>query len=168
MRSRCERFLRALVPVGRDPLEVEVDGGPQDVSDPRAVVLFGQDQPLRILEKDIHTERRAVCALLSTQSRKPQNLLRTRGGRADASLGVDNHVDLEVEHSFLETACEYVSCEAGHLLCPSQRVDDVVHLRPKARVVEHGELIEPGVVDEASVAQPENGVFGMLGIGYNG
>ncbi len=50
-------FLRALVPVGRDPLEVEVDEGPQDVSDPRSVVLFGFGQPLRVLEMDIRTER---------------------------------------------------------------------------------------------------------------
>ena len=47
-------------------MEVEVDDGPQDVSDPSAVVLFGLDQPLRILEKNIHAERRAVCASLRT------------------------------------------------------------------------------------------------------
>jgi hypothetical protein len=34
---------RALVPVGRDPLEVEVDDGPQSISDPGPVVLFGFD-----------------------------------------------------------------------------------------------------------------------------
>jgi len=54
-------FSRALIPVRRDPLQVEVDHGPQDVCDPRAIVLFRLDQPLRIFEKDVDTEGRAVC-----------------------------------------------------------------------------------------------------------
>jgi hypothetical protein len=41
-------------------LEVEVDYGPQDVSDPRAIFLFGLDQPFGKFEKDIDAERGAV------------------------------------------------------------------------------------------------------------
>ena len=107
-------------------------------------------------------------ALRSEPSPKTAKSLRTRGGRTDASLGVDKHLDLEVEHGLLETACKYVSGEAGHLLRPRQCVDDVVQLRAQARVVEHGELVEPGVVDKASVAQPVDGEFGVIGVGYNG
>jgi hypothetical protein len=60
---------RALVPMGRDPLEVEVNDRPQDVSDPCAIVLFGLNQPLRILEKDIRAEGRAICTSLRTNSK---------------------------------------------------------------------------------------------------
>ena len=147
-------------------MEVEVDDGPQGVSDPGAIVLFGFDQPLRIFEKDIRAERRAVCDSLKATDPKIATCLRTSCGGTDASLGVGDHVDLEVEHGLLETACEYVSGKTGHLLRPCQRVDDVVHLRAKARGVEHGELVNPGEVDVASPAQPVDGVFGDIRIGY--
>ncbi len=44
----------------RDPLKVEVDHGPQDVSDPRAIFLFGLEQPFGIFNEVGGTERRAI------------------------------------------------------------------------------------------------------------
>jgi hypothetical protein len=54
---------------------------------------------------------------------------------------------LEVEHGLFEATCEYISGEADHLLRSSERMDDVVHLRTQACVVENGEFIEPWMVD---------------------
>ena len=132
------------------------------VGNPGAIILFGLHQPLRILEKDIHAERRAVCAPLRTRSKTTQ-ILRTRGGRTDASLshGVKKSPELEVKHGLIYATIKYISGDADHLLRPCERVDNVVHLRAQARVALHGELIDPGVVDEASVAQPVDGVFGV-------
>jgi hypothetical protein len=44
----------------RDPLKVEVNGRPEDVSDPRAVLLFRSKKPLGIFDQDKCTERRAI------------------------------------------------------------------------------------------------------------
>ena len=54
-------FSRALIPVRGDPLQVDVDGWPQDVSYPCPVVLFGLDQPLRIFDQDVGAEGGAIC-----------------------------------------------------------------------------------------------------------
>jgi hypothetical protein len=154
--------------VGRNPSEIEVDDGPQVVSNPGAVFLIGLHQPLRILEKDVRAERRAVCdSIRSEHDPKTTKLLRTRCGGTDASGGVENFLELEVQHGLPDATCEYVSGEADHLLRPCERVDNVVHLRAQVRVAEHGELIEPGVVYEASVAQPVDGEFGVIRIGYD-
>jgi len=56
--------IRAFVPVLTNPLEVEVDGRPEDVGDPCAVVLLWLKEPLSIFEKDYRTERGAVCHLV--------------------------------------------------------------------------------------------------------
>ena len=114
------------------------------------------------------TRKGGPSALRLEPDSKTTKCLRTRGGGTDANLFVENHVDLEVEHGLLDTTCEYISSKADHLLRPRERVDDVVHLRAQARIVEHGELVEPRVVDETSVAQPVDGEFGVFGIGYNG
>ena len=57
---RMRLFSRAFVPVRGDPLEVEVDHGPEDVSDPRAIVLFRLEQPFGVFDEVGGTERRAI------------------------------------------------------------------------------------------------------------
>ena len=42
--------LRALIPVRRDPLQVEVDCRPEDIGDPSAVVLFRFEEPISVLD----------------------------------------------------------------------------------------------------------------------
>jgi hypothetical protein len=44
--------IRALVPVLGDPLEVEVDGRPEDIGDPGAIMLLRLKKPLSILDQD--------------------------------------------------------------------------------------------------------------------
>jgi hypothetical protein len=43
-----------------DPLKVEVEIRPQNVGDPRSVLLLGLDQPFRVFEQDISAERRSI------------------------------------------------------------------------------------------------------------
>jgi len=40
--------IRVLIPVQRDPLEIEVDGWPQDVCRQGAIILFGLSEPVSI------------------------------------------------------------------------------------------------------------------------
>ena len=61
---------RALIPVGRDPLQVKIDDGPQDVGDPRAIISFRLDQPFGVFDQVGGAERRAVCPLALRQKRK--------------------------------------------------------------------------------------------------
>jgi len=49
--------LRALIPVQRHPLEVEIYGRPEHIGHPSAVFLFRFKQPFRILDQDHRTER---------------------------------------------------------------------------------------------------------------
>ena len=65
-------FSRALVPVGRDPLQVDVNGWPQDVGHPCPVVLFGLDQPLRIFDQDVGAEGGAICPSVQTKGNRAQ------------------------------------------------------------------------------------------------
>jgi hypothetical protein len=44
--------IRAFVPVLTNPLEVEIDGRPEDVGDPCTVVLLRLKEPLGIFEHD--------------------------------------------------------------------------------------------------------------------
>jgi hypothetical protein len=53
--------IRAFVPVLTNPLEVEVDGRPEDVGDPGTIVLLRLKEPLGIFEHDQRTEWGAVC-----------------------------------------------------------------------------------------------------------
>ena len=55
--SHC---LRALIPVHGDPLEVEVDGRPEVVSYPSAIVLFRFYEPFSILDIDDCTKCRPI------------------------------------------------------------------------------------------------------------
>jgi len=52
--------LRALIPVQRDPLKVKIDGRPEHIGDPCAIVLFGFKEPLSILNQYRGTERRSI------------------------------------------------------------------------------------------------------------
>ena len=48
--GRMTCSLRALIPVGRDPMQVEVDCGPENISDPSVVVLFRFEEPISVLD----------------------------------------------------------------------------------------------------------------------
>ena len=151
-----------------DPLEVEVDHGPQDVSDPRPIVLFGLDQPFGIFDEDVDTERRAIYPCVSYNSREQTGSRRTCGRGADAGTLIENHLKLDTKYCLCDATSENVSSEADHLLCSSESVDNVVHLGAQTRVPKYGELIEPGMVDEAGVAQPVDRELGMFRIRDNG
>jgi hypothetical protein len=92
----------------------------------------------------------------------------TRGGGPNPSLRIEKLVELDIEHSLPEATSVYVPSEADHLLCSCKSMDHIVQLGPQARIIEHGELVEPGVVDEASVAQPVNRELGVVGIWNDG
>lgn len=99
----------------------------------------------------------------STLKRK-RKCSRTRGGGADASLGIEKFVELDIEHGLTDATCEHVPGEADHLLGPGEGVDDVIELWAQTLVSEHGELVEPWVVDEAGIAQPVDRELGVLRI----
>jgi hypothetical protein len=73
-------------------LEIEVDHGPQDVSDPRAIVLFGLEQPLGVFDEVGSTERRAVYPSVSDNGRAQTRSPHTCGRGADAGLLIENHL----------------------------------------------------------------------------
>jgi hypothetical protein len=85
-------FSRAFVPVRSDPLEVEVDHGPQDVSDPRAIILFGLEQPFGVFDEVGGTERRAIYPCVSDNGRAQTPSPRTCGRGANAGLLFENHL----------------------------------------------------------------------------
>jgi len=58
---RTTNNLRALIRVQRDPRKVKIDGRPEHIGDPGAMVLFGFKEPLSILNQCRHTERRRIC-----------------------------------------------------------------------------------------------------------
>jgi len=96
----------------------------------------------------------SVPALRQAETRSRAQISRTRGRGADASLGIEKFVELDIEHGLLDATGEHIPSEAGHLLRPGEGVDDVVELRAQTLVSENGELVEPRVVDEAGVTQP--------------
>jgi hypothetical protein len=159
--------------VGRDPLQVKVDYGPQNVLNPSAVFLSRLDQPFRVLEQDINAERWAICRSTALRNRKEGTLKKTLkshtcGGGTDASLGIKKFVEFDIEHSLSDATGEYVPSEADHLLGSRESVDHIVHLGSQARIIEYSELVEPGMVDEAGVAQPVNRELGMVRIWDDG
>jgi len=85
-------FSRAFVPVRSDPLEVEVDHGPKDVSDPGAIVLFRLPQPFGIFNEFGDTERRAIYPCVSDNGRAQTQSPRTCGRRADPGTLIENHL----------------------------------------------------------------------------
>jgi len=108
-----------------------------DFCDPRAIILLRLDQPLRIFEQDVDTGWKAI---------------HSRG--ANASLGIEGFVKLEIEHGLLDATGKHIPSETDHLLCPGEDVDGIVELRAQTLVSENVELAEPRVVDEAGVTQP--------------
>jgi hypothetical protein len=92
----------------------------------------------------------------------------TRGGGANASLRVEKFVELDIEHGLPNTTGVYIPGEADHLQGSRESVDYIVHLGPQAIVIEYGELVEPGVVDEAGIAKPVNGELGVVWIWNDG
>lgn len=152
----------------RDPLEVKVDHGPQDVSDPRPIVLFGLDQPFSIFEEVVDTERRAIYLCVSYGGREQTESRRTCGRGADAGFLIEDYLKLDTKYCLRDAAGENVPSQADNLLCSGESVDNVVHLRAQTRVPEYGELIEPGMVDEAGVAQPVDRELGMIRIRDDG
>jgi len=75
-----------------DPLKVEVDHGPQGVSDPRAIVLFGLEQPFGVFDEIGDTERRTIYPCVSDNGRAQTRSPRTCGRGADAGLLIENHL----------------------------------------------------------------------------
>jgi hypothetical protein len=61
---------------------------------------------------------------------------------------------MNIEHGLLDTTSIDISGEADHLLGTDERVCQVICHGAKACVAEHGEFVQPGMIDEASVAQP--------------
>jgi hypothetical protein len=162
-------FSRALIPVRRDPLEVEVDHGPQDVSDPRAIFLFGLEQPLAEFDQVGDAERRAIYPCVSAKERAQKlKIPRTRGGGADAGLLIENPLKLDTKYRLVDATGEYVPCQADYLLRSGESVDNIVQLGAQTLVPEYGELVEPRVVDEAGIAQPVDRELGVVRIGDDG
>jgi hypothetical protein len=75
---------------------------------------------------------------------------------------------MDIEHGLLNATSVNISSEADHLLGPDERVCQVIRHGAKTCVAEYGEFIQPGVIDEASIAQPVDRKFGMVGIRDDG
>ena len=74
-------------------MEVEIDHGPQDVSDPRAIVLFGLEQPFGVFDEVGDAGRRSIYpAFQTTNKHKREVRARTCGRGADAGLLIQNHL----------------------------------------------------------------------------
>jgi hypothetical protein len=151
-----------------DPLEVEVDHGPQDVSDPRAIVLFGLDQPFGVFDEVGGTERRAIYFCISDTGRAQTRSPRTCGRGANAGLLIEKRLELGTKYCLRDATSENVPSQADYLLCPDENVDNVVQLGAQTLVPKYSELVEPGMVDEASIAQPVDRVLGVFWIRNDG
>ena len=75
-------ILRALIPVYSDPLEVEVNGRPEVVGHPGAVVLFGLDEPLSILDHHDGSKGRSICGTRSIDTCRKVSILKCRAPAA--------------------------------------------------------------------------------------
>jgi len=73
-------------------LKVEVDHGPQGVSDPRAIVLFGLEQPFGVFDEVGGTERRTIYPCVSDNGREQTRSPHTCSRGADAGLLIENHL----------------------------------------------------------------------------
>jgi hypothetical protein len=150
-------------------LEVEVDHRPQDVSDPRAIFLFGLDQPFGEFDQDIDAERRAVYPWASdNEQAQILKVSRTRGRGTDAGLLIENPLKLDTKYCLLDATGEHVPSQADYLLRSGESVDNIVQLGAQTLVPEHGELVEPRVVDEAGIAQPVDRELGVVRIRDDG
>jgi hypothetical protein len=72
--------------------------------------------------------------------------------------------EMDIEHGLLNATSVNISGEADHLLGPDERMCQIIRHGAKACVAEYGEFIQPGVIDEASIAQPIDRILGMVGI----
>jgi len=72
------------------------------------------------------------------------------------------------KYCLLDATSKDVPSQADYLLCSDESVDNVVHLRAQTVVTEYSELIEPGMVDEASIAQPVDRILGVVWIRDDG
>jgi hypothetical protein len=92
--------IRAFVPVLRDPSEVEVDGRPEDIGDPGAIMLLRLKKPLSILDQDQRAERGTIYNLvvdlqILEGGRIGRCLTSCRG--TNTIIGVRNLVDFKIE-----------------------------------------------------------------------
>jgi hypothetical protein len=92
--------------------------------------------------------------LRKAETRSRAQISRTHSRGANASLGIEGFVKLEIEHGLLDATGKHVPSETDHLLRPGEDVDGIVELRAQTLVSENVELAEPRVVDEAGVTQP--------------
>jgi hypothetical protein len=85
----------------RNPLEVEVDGRPEDVGDPRAVILLRLEKPLGIFYQHQCAERGAiyhVCAFQLPREIRMKNRGHTSSGGANAEVvGVRDLGNVDIE-----------------------------------------------------------------------
>jgi hypothetical protein len=161
-----------------NPLKVEVEFRPQYVGDPCAVILLRLGQPFSVFEQDRGAERRSVFTVINGDNHRYNNFkpmylsLRhmrlseplTGSWRADTGVLVLDGFEMDIEHGLLNAASVNISGEADHLLGPDERVCQVVRRGAKTCVAEYSEFIQPGVIDEASIAQPVDRKLGMVGI----
>ena len=103
-----------------------------------------------------------MCLSLQQHMQSSEPLTGSWG--ADPGVFVLDGLELDVEHGLLDATGEHISCETDHLLGPDERVCQVIRHGAKAGVAEHGEFVQPWVVDEASVAQPIDRELGVIGI----
>ncbi len=71
---------------------------------------------------------------------------------------------MDTKYCLRDSTCEDVPSQADYLLCSGENVDNVVHLGAQTLVPEYGELVEPGMVDETSIAQPVDRVLRVIRI----
>jgi len=71
---------------------------------------------------------------------------------------------VNVPHGLRDATGEYVSGEADYLLGPDERVRQVIRHGTETFVSEHGEFVQPWVIDEARVAQPVDRELWVVGI----
>ena len=151
-----------------DPLKVEVKFRPQCVGDPCAVLLLRLREPFSIFKQDRGAEGRSVFKRgvsftrmwLPSQSRKPL----TSSWRADSGVFVLDGFEMNIKHGLLDATCVHVSSEADHLLCPDERMCQVVCHGAKACVAKYGQFVQPRVIYEAGIAQPVDRILGVVGI----
>lgn len=75
---------------------------------------------------------------------------------------------MDTKYCLRDATSENVPSQANYLLCSGENVDNVVQLGAQTLVPEYSELIEPGMVDEASIAQPVDRVLGVFWIRNDG
>jgi hypothetical protein len=88
----------------------------------------------------------------------------TSSGRTNPGGLILNHIEVDVENRLLDTATEHVSGEADHLLGPNESVCHVIRYGAKAFVTEHSKLVQPGMIDEACIAQPVDRELWVVGV----